>query len=98
MYSKAVGQNRHKTAHMKKRGELKTGGAVGRESLEEVYLDILKKYPMIFIEDPFDQDDWHNFEHITALNLVPVPPPPACPVSPHSLPIICPPSSAAVIH
>eukprot|EP00884_Botryococcus_braunii_P003370 jgi/Botrbrau1/13033/Bobra.0389s0024.1 len=42
------------------------------EGLEELYLGILKKYPMIFIEDPYDQDDWTNFEHITALNLVPI--------------------------
>ncbi len=30
-----------------------------------MYADLVKKYPIISIEDPFDQDDWSNY---TALN------------------------------
>jgi enolase len=29
--------------------------------LIELYKDLIKKYPIITIEDPFDQDDWNNY-------------------------------------
>lgn len=43
-----------------------------RDQLADKYKEMIKKYPMIFIEDPFDQDDWEHFAKITADNLVPV--------------------------
>ena len=34
--------------------------------LAELYEGYAKKYPIIMIEDPFDQDDWEAFTHFTA--------------------------------
>jgi enolase len=31
-----------------------------RPELMEMYKDFCKNYPIITIEDPFDQDDWDN--------------------------------------
>ncbi|MFH4977246.1 hypothetical protein AB6A40_003955 [Gnathostoma spinigerum] len=31
------------------------------DEMIDLYLSILKKYPVVFLEDPFDQDDWHNW-------------------------------------
>uniref|UniRef100_A0A8H8CQB9 phosphopyruvate hydratase n=1 Tax=Psilocybe cubensis TaxID=181762 RepID=A0A8H8CQB9_PSICU len=33
--------------------------------LSKLYLDYLKKYPLISVEDPFDQDDWDAWTHFT---------------------------------
>ncbi|KAF8963879.1 enolase [Flammula alnicola] len=33
--------------------------------LAALYLDLLKKYPFITLEDPFDQDDWEAWTHLT---------------------------------
>lgn len=30
--------------------------------LAELYADLAKKYPIVSIEDPFDQDDWENYQ------------------------------------
>ncbi|MBI5392011.1 phosphopyruvate hydratase [Candidatus Woesearchaeota archaeon] len=35
---------------------------LGRDELTEYYLNLLKMYPIISIEDPFDQDDFHSYE------------------------------------
>lgn len=40
---------------------LKTG-----DQLIEMYADMVKKYPIVSIEDPFDQDDWENYNKLTA--------------------------------
>ena len=34
--------------------------------LADLYLGLIKKYPIVFIEDPFDQDDWESFAHLTS--------------------------------
>ncbi|ANQ07959.1 Enolase [Plasmodium coatneyi] len=34
--------------------------------LVNLYIDMVKKYPIISIEDPFDQDDWENYAKLTA--------------------------------
>eukprot|EP01035_Chromulina_nebulosa_P019179 gene19179-25025_t len=34
--------------------------------LAELYKDLISKYPIAFIEDPFDQDDWTNFTSFTS--------------------------------
>lgn len=34
--------------------------------LSELYLGYIKKYDIISIEDPFDQDDWEAWSHFTA--------------------------------
>jgi enolase len=34
------------------------------EQLADTYLGYIKKYPIISIEDPFDQDDWDAWTHI----------------------------------
>lgn len=36
-----------------------------RNSLLDFYKDIILKFPLIFIEDPFSQDDWEGFKEIT---------------------------------
>ncbi|EIW87226.1 enolase [Coniophora puteana RWD-64-598 SS2] len=33
--------------------------------LADLYLGYLKKYPIVSIEDPFDQDDWEAWSHFT---------------------------------
>jgi len=35
-------------------------------ALADLYKDLVKKYPIISIEDPFDQDDWGNYTAFTA--------------------------------
>ncbi|GJQ71465.1 Eno [Trypoxylus dichotomus] len=34
--------------------------------LQELYLDFVKEFPIVSIEDPFDQDDWGAWKSITA--------------------------------
>ena len=41
--------------------ELKSG-----DEMIQVYKEFIKDYDIVFIEDPFDQDDWTNFTKITA--------------------------------
>ncbi|WFD32378.1 phosphopyruvate hydratase [Malassezia sp. CBS 17886] len=36
------------------------------KQLSEIYLGYLKKYPIVSIEDPFDQDDWEAWSHLRA--------------------------------
>ncbi|KLO17242.1 enolase [Schizopora paradoxa] len=33
------------------------------EELSDLYVGLIKKYPIIFVEDPFDQDDWEAWTH-----------------------------------
>lgn len=35
------------------------------QELADLYLGYCKKYPIISIEDPFDQDDWEAWSHFT---------------------------------
>lgn len=35
-------------------------------ALKDLYLDFIKNYPVVSIEDPFDQDDWNSWTAITA--------------------------------
>ncbi|KAL5494807.1 ENO1 [Sanghuangporus weigelae] len=37
----------------------------GKE-LADLYISYVKKYPIVSIEDPFDQDDWEAWSHFTA--------------------------------
>lgn len=34
--------------------------------LADLYLSYIKKYPIVSVEDPFDQDDWEAWSHFTA--------------------------------
>jgi enolase len=36
------------------------------KQLSDLYKDLIKKYPIVTIEDPFDQDDWDNYTTFTA--------------------------------
>jgi len=36
------------------------------EELAEYYIDLCNKFPIVTIEDPFDQDDWENWSKFTA--------------------------------
>jgi enolase len=36
------------------------------EQLADFYLGLVDKYPIVSIEDPFDQDDWESFAALTA--------------------------------
>ena len=36
------------------------------EELGQFYKDLSSKYPIVSIEDPFDQDDWANYSPFTA--------------------------------
>jgi len=44
--------------------EKKTG-----EQMKEFYQDLASKYPIVSIEDPFDQDDWETYQQLTAENI-----------------------------
>merc|ERR1712054_146564 len=36
------------------------------EKLKELYLEFVKDFPVISIEDPFDQDDWDTYTSLSA--------------------------------
>lgn len=38
---------------------------ITKEELLNYYIDIVNKYPIILIEDPFNEDDWESFKIIT---------------------------------
>merc|ERR1711871_5959 len=46
------------------------GGAADQklpgEKLKDLYLEFVKDFPVISIEDPFDQDDWETYTSLTA--------------------------------
>ncbi|MBI2042400.1 MAG: phosphopyruvate hydratase [Candidatus Nealsonbacteria bacterium] len=47
-------------------GKYKTGmGVFTREGLLNYYAELIKKYPIIFLEDPFHEEDWPGFTSIT---------------------------------
>lgn len=49
--------------------DFKTEGStkkVSGEQLSQMYKDFCSKYPMVSIEDPFDQDDWAHYNKLTA--------------------------------
>ncbi|KAI0244760.1 phosphopyruvate hydratase [Massospora cicadina] len=35
------------------------------KQLSDLYMDFAKDYPIVSIEDPFDQDDWESWSHLT---------------------------------
>lgn len=35
------------------------------EALGDLYKDMVAKYPIVSIEDPFDQDDWSAYTSLT---------------------------------
>lgn len=35
------------------------------QQLSQLYQDFAKEYPIVSIEDPFDQDDWESWSHLT---------------------------------
>lgn len=39
---------------------------VSASELRDVYKDFIKNYPMVTIEDPFDEDDWKAWSELTA--------------------------------
>lgn len=40
--------------------------ALTGDALHDVYIDMIKKNPIVSIEDPFDQDDWESWTKLTA--------------------------------
>ena len=40
------------------------GKKISKEQLTEYYLDLIRRYPVISIEDPFDEDDYESFAHL----------------------------------
>jgi len=42
------------------------------EEFVGTFVGLLDKYPIVFLEDPFDENDWETFAQITALNRVPI--------------------------
>ncbi|KAH8119705.1 Enolase, C-terminal TIM barrel domain-containing protein [Phellopilus nigrolimitatus] len=39
---------------------------ISGKELAELYISYVKEYPIVSIEDPFDQDDWEAWSHFTA--------------------------------
>ncbi len=37
---------------------------MGREELEQFYQDLIKQYPILFLEDPFEENDWAGFAQL----------------------------------
>ena len=54
------------------------GRCVSRDELLDMYRRFCKDYPIITIEDPFDQDDWDSVTKLTVEGVCQVLPPP-CP-------------------
>lgn len=46
-------------------GKYKVSSLLTREGLLNYYVDLVKKYPIIFIEDPFQEEDWLGFANVT---------------------------------
>ena len=40
---------------------------VDSQKLTDIYMQFCKDYPMVSIEDPFDQDDWEGYANMTKL-------------------------------
>lgn len=38
---------------------------ISADQLKDLYLDFCKDYPIVSIEDPFDQDDWEGYAAMT---------------------------------
>ena len=41
------------------------GKKFSTDSLVDFYRELVSKYPIILLEDPFDEEDWHGFASIT---------------------------------
>lgn len=39
---------------------------ISGDSLKNVYKSFVTDYPVVSIEDPFDQDDWDHYEKLTS--------------------------------
>jgi len=53
--------------YLEDRGLYKLGGReVAPAELLDYYIGLTKQYPLVFIEDPFDQDDFASFAKLTA--------------------------------
>ncbi|MBL7156487.1 MAG: phosphopyruvate hydratase [Candidatus Pacebacteria bacterium] len=53
-------------SHFYKNGKYKFEGKdFSAQELLNFYADLVEKYPILGIEDPFDQEDWKNFKEIT---------------------------------
>jgi enolase len=53
--------------YLKEKGLYKVvGREMEAEELIDYYICLTKQYPLVFIEDPFDQDDFINFSKLTA--------------------------------
>lgn len=42
------------------------GGEITTDELAEYYRDLVKRYPLVFIEDPFREDDFEGFSKLTS--------------------------------
>jgi len=40
---------------------------MGTNELVDFYLDLIKQYPLLLLEDPLDEDDWESWSKLTAL-------------------------------
>lgn len=47
---------------------------IGRDGLLDMYMKLQADYPIVFLEDPFAEDDWDNFTKITAKGVCPARP------------------------
>ncbi|EGW13633.1 Alpha-enolase [Cricetulus griseus] len=43
-----------------------TDQVITPEQLADLYKSFIQEYPVVFIEDPFDQDDWEAWKNFTA--------------------------------
>lgn len=39
---------------------------ISGDSLKNVYKNFVTEYPIVSIEDPFDQDDWEHYSKLTS--------------------------------
>lgn len=51
--------------HFKSPPSAKNDGLLTGEQLADLYVDLVNKYPIVSIEDPFDQDDWAQYTAFT---------------------------------
>ncbi len=44
-----------------------TNQVLDSKQLLNLYLDLINKYPIVYLEDPFDENDWESFNKLTKL-------------------------------
>jgi hypothetical protein len=64
---KVEGENAYDLDFKTKGADKDTSLKLSGDELMEMYADLSRRYPIVTIEDPFDQNDWENWSKFTAM-------------------------------